>query len=67
MVSGQLTWTRLQELVSAFAIYLKEILLKRSYVLNLAEKNALFTKVYGKPALKFEDIFDKVPMNTAKR
>lgn len=26
---------------------------------NLKEKNALFTKVYGKPALKFEDIFDK--------
>ena len=26
---------------------------------NLAEKNALFTKVYGKPALKFEDIFEK--------
>ncbi|WEV36941.1 adenylosuccinate synthase [Lactobacillus sp. ESL0677] len=26
---------------------------------NLAEKNALFTNVYGKPALKFEDIFDK--------
>ena len=26
---------------------------------NLAEKNALFTKVYGKPELKFEDIFEK--------
>ena len=26
---------------------------------NLAEKNALFTKVYNKPALKFEDIFEK--------
>ncbi|CCI84400.1 adenylosuccinate synthetase [Lactobacillus pasteurii DSM 23907 = CRBIP 24.76] len=26
---------------------------------NLETKNALFTKVYGKPALKFEDIFDK--------
>lgn len=26
---------------------------------NLKEKNELFTKVYGKPALKFEDIFDK--------
>ena len=27
--------------------------------LNLKLKNELFTKVYGKPALKFEDIFDK--------
>ena len=26
---------------------------------NLEAKNALFTQVYGKPALKFEDIFDK--------
>lgn len=26
---------------------------------NLAEKNKLFTQVYNKPALKFEDIFDK--------
>ena len=26
---------------------------------NLAEKNALFTKVYNKPSLKFEDIFEK--------
>lgn len=26
---------------------------------NLEIKNELFTKVYGKPALKFEDIFDK--------
>ena len=26
---------------------------------NLKEKNALFTKIYGKPALKFADIFDK--------
>ncbi len=27
--------------------------------LNLAEKNALFTKVYGKPALDFEELFEK--------
>ena len=26
---------------------------------NLAQKNDIFTKIYGKPALKFEDIFDK--------
>lgn len=26
---------------------------------NLKEKNALFTKIYGKPALKFADIFDR--------
>ena len=26
---------------------------------NLEQKNEVFTKIYGKPALKFEDIFDK--------
>ena len=26
---------------------------------NLAQKNEVFTKIYDKPALKFEDIFDK--------